>query len=290
MSSELRARLLVAAGGVPLGAFAAVRGGWFLGALIAGVAALAASEFHALARIGGARPLRWLGVPAAALLVLLAADGSSFAEWGVRALALLLVLALATLGAMVVSPSVAQAPMPSASATVLGALYTGGTLSFAVLIRNLPEHVGGADPRPWEGALLVFFPLAVTWAADSAAYFAGRRLGERKLAPAVSPGKTVVGGVAGLIAAIAVGAATGWALSAFPTVPMSPLAGGLAGLVLGVVGQVGDLAESLLKREAGVKDSGRLFPGHGGALDRFDALFFALPVAYGLFAFALRRG
>lgn len=114
-----------------------------------------------------------------------------------------------------------------------------------------------------------------TWAGDSAAYLAGRTLGRHKLAPVVSPGKTIEGSLGGLLAATAVSAAV------FHTSGTLPLwAGALVGLVIGVSGQAGDLSESFLKRQAGVKDSGDLIPGHGGMLDRIDALLFAFPAAW----------
>ena len=282
MSAELRARVLVAVGGIPLAFLFIHLGGWYLAGLMALVAALAASEFFVLASARGGQPLRWLGVPAACALVLLAGVEPDFAVWGDRALAFLLILGLLTSCGVIFNRTIDQAPLLSASATVSGAIYTGGTLSFAVLLRNLPEAKGAAATHPWEGTLLVLLPLTVTWAGDTAAYFIGKKMGRIRLAPRVSPGKTVEGGVAGLIASAALGALMGLVLRDFPNFPVSPLAGGAIGLALGVAAQLGDLAESLLKREAGVKDSGTLLPGHGGALDRFDALFFTFPLAYGL--------
>ena len=118
--------------------------------------------------------------------------------------------------------------------------------------------------------------LAVIAGSDSAQYYAGRALGRRKLAPRVSPAKTVEGALGGLVAAPAIGAAlAGWGL---PGVPIASAA--LAALVLAGFGIAGDLFESLLKRSAGVKDSSALIPGHGGLLDRIDSYLFALPMFY----------
>lgn len=282
MSAELRARILVAAAGIPLAILLIHLGGWYLGALLMVAAAIGAHEFYALASARGARPVRWLGIPAASLLVLLATHDPAFAAWGDRGLALVLILVLMTACVAVFGRRIGEAPLLSAAATVLGVLYTGGTLAFAVLLRNLPEVMGTLPWHPWEGTLLVLLPLGVTWAGDTAAFFVGRSVGKTRLAPRVSPGKTVEGGVGGLAASVAAGVAAGFALDDFGTVPLSPLAGGLIGLFLGAAAQVGDLAESVLKREAGVKDSGAILPGHGGVLDRLDALFFTLPLAYGL--------
>jgi phosphatidate cytidylyltransferase len=134
--------------------------------------------------------------------------------------------------------------------------------------------------------------MAIVWIADTAAYFAGRALGKRKLAPQISPGKTWEG-VYGALAAVAI-----YALALVPVAERAgysgdptPLAIALAvvcALALAAISVVGDLTESLLKRHAGAKDSGRLLPGHGGVLDRIDALIAAMPPA-ALMAWGLLR-
>ena len=280
IAGELRARFAVALVGIPVALLAIHAGGWYFGGLLAVVAGAATREFYALASSTGARPVGWLGVPAASILVLAAAYEPTFGAWADRALVLLFALLLATLAVAVSRRGTGGAPLFSITATVAGVLYAGGTLAFAVLLRHLPDAVGTGAHDPLEGRLLVLFPLLVIWASDTAAYFAGKRFGRTRMAPRVSPGKTVEGGVAGLIAAVAVGSLAGLVMRDLATFPVSPVAGALVGLVLGVGGQLGDLAESLLKREAGVKDSSGLLPGHGGVLDRFDALFFSLPLAY----------
>lgn len=281
ISPELRARLLVAACGIPLALASMYFGGWALAVMLSGVAALAAREFYNLGSDPGARPFGWLGIPASLLLVVLAAVETDFRRWSDHAFALLLVLGLASFAAAVFDKRVQRALLSSA-ATVSGALYTGGTLSFGIFIRSLPEVRGTSPAQPSEGFILLLLPVLVTWASDTCAYFAGKTLGRRRLAPHVSPGKTVEGSVAGLIGAVVMGFALGFLLDDYPNFPIVPATGALIGLLLGVAGQLGDLAESRLKREAGVKDSGSILPGHGGMLDRFDALFFTIPLAYGL--------
>jgi phosphatidate cytidylyltransferase len=124
----------------------------------------------------------------------------------------------------------------------------------------------------------VLIVVLATWAGDSAAYLSGRAFGRHKLAPVVSPGKTVEGAIGGLLASVLVGAAV------FAVSGVLPVwAGAVAGAGIGVCGQLGDLSESFLKRQAGVKDSGHLIPGHGGMLDRVDALLFAFPAALLMF-------
>jgi phosphatidate cytidylyltransferase len=153
-----------------------------------------------------------------------------------------------------------------AGVTTLGAAYVGGLLAFAILLRQGPA-----------GPTRVLAAALITWAGDVAAFYGGRAFGRRRLAPRISPGKTVEGAVVGLIASALAGAAGGpwfW--------PGDLLRGAAAATLVGLAGQVGDLAESLLKRSLGAKDSGRLIPGHGGVLDRIDSLLFALPALYGL--------
>jgi phosphatidate cytidylyltransferase len=119
----------------------------------------------------------------------------------------------------------------------------------------------------------------VTWACDTFAMFGGRIVGGPKLSPVISPGKTRSGAAAGVAGALLVAVLFG--LLVFPRAGIEAGLGGLLliAFALSVAGQVGDLAESLFKREAGVKDSGTLIPGHGGVLDRFDSLYFVIPVA-----------
>jgi phosphatidate cytidylyltransferase len=134
------------------------------------------------------------------------------------------------------------------------------------------------------GRANVLFLVVVVWASDIGAYAAGRLLGGPKLAPAISPGKTWAGAAGGLLAAMLVGEAAGYALGATAYGRAAMVAG-----LLGVAAQGGDLLESAIKRHFGVKDSGRLIPGHGGLLDRLDGLLTAAPVAAGA-ALVLGRG
>jgi phosphatidate cytidylyltransferase len=131
-------------------------------------------------------------------------------------------------------------------------------------------HAGNPNGHLW-----LFTALGIVWAADSGAYFVGRKLGRRKLAPTISPNKTVEGMLGGLAAALAVG--LGGALLAGATAGQLPLVA-LVAVIATLASVVGDLFESLLKRHAGVKDSGHLIPGHGGVLDRIDGVLAALPV------------
>ena len=148
---------------------------------------------------------------------------------------------------------------------VLGIIYIPLFLSCMVLIRN------DVDGIAW-----IFFLLTLVFAGDTGAFYVGRLFGQHKLCPAVSPGKTIEGAIGGLAATL--GAGLIFINCFLKSLSLGP--GILFFLSIGVVGQVGDLFESELKRYADVKDSGSILPGHGGILDRIDALLFAAPVAY----------
>jgi phosphatidate cytidylyltransferase len=150
--------------------------------------------------------------------------------------------------------------------TLLAITYIGWLLGFGILL----HHTSAL------GDELVLYVVGVTWIGETAAYFVGSTMGRRKLAPVISPKKSVEGALAQLLASIATGAAVGaWLL---PTCGVALWVG--AGALLGVIGQFGDLAESAIKRSAGTKDTGALIPGHGGVLDRIDSLLFNLPAFY----------
>jgi phosphatidate cytidylyltransferase len=201
-------------------------------------------------------------------------------------LAIAALIVVATLGLAIWRRGVEGKPLGAAATTIFGAVYVGGMLSFGYALRYHPYAFADVKLR-WgtvsSGALLLMLPLLVTWASDIGAYAVGRTMGKHKLIPLVSPGKTVEGAIGGLIASVIVAWAFGngvlrpAAQLGFKWYPLGLI---LFGVVVSVAAQVGDLAESLLKREAGVKDSSRILPGHGGILDRLDSLFFVLPVSY----------
>jgi phosphatidate cytidylyltransferase len=154
--------------------------------------------------------------------------------------------------------------LPAAGISASGLILVAFPLSFAVRLHGI---VG-------QGPLLLLFALVITWVGDSAAYFAGRSIGEHPLAPHLSPKKTWEGTVASFLGSLIVAVV----FARFMTVPVGHLLGMAA--VGNVAGQVGDLLESAYKRSAGIKDSGSILPGHGGVLDRIDALILAIPVVW----------
>ena len=286
--SELARRVLVAVVGIP----AALAIVWFgdaaLAALLGMIAALGAWEYFRIARAGGSTPLAGLGIPlAAAMPLVVHAQHLGYTRQLANPLGVLLVLGV--IGSLLIfavaiwSRGVAGHPLGAAAVTVFGVIYTGATLSYGYLLRYHDYAVGAAA-----GTALMMFPVLLTWAQDTGAYAVGRTMGRHKLIPAISPGKTVEGAIGGVLITVL----ASWVYVRFLLVPYAQLGlrpGDIVvfGVLISVAAQVGDLAESLIKREAGVKDSSRIIPGHGGILDRFDSLLFVLPVAYLLLGWML---
>jgi phosphatidate cytidylyltransferase len=148
---------------------------------------------------------------------------------------------------------------------VLGVAYVGGLMSFGSLLRALPE-----------GREMMYLLVGTIWAGDIGQFYIGSRFGQKPLAPRISPRKTVEGALGGIVVSMVV--AIAWSIWIWPATPAGRAA--VVGLLLAIVGILGDLCESAVKRGAGVKDSGALIPGHGGVLDRLDSLMFACPVLY----------
>ncbi len=271
--SELTRRVLFALVGAPLTVALIYAGGWIFAAALAAVSAIGAWELLRMATTGGSEPLEIPGIALAAAIPL-AVHASYLGVFQVT-LTVAVLIFLALLTAVIWARGVERKPLVAFAVTVAAVVYPS-LVAYMYPLRYHPYVVGAGA-----GTVLVMFPVLVTWATDTGAYTFGRMLGRHKLIPSVSPSKTIEGATGGLIVAV-LGA---WAYSQFLLKPfaqlgLSPTGILLFGLAIGIVGQVGDLAESLLKRDAGVKDSSRLLPGHGGILDRFDSLLFALPVAY----------
>ncbi len=280
--SELAQRVASAVVAVPV-TLACV---WFgdapLATLLAAAAAVGAWEFYRMAdAASGAQSLSRTGIVLAALVPILvhaAARGL-----GQPPLAAAVVVVLALLAAAIWRRGADGRPLVAVATTVLGVLYVGVPLAYGYALRNFDYVVGRAA-----GSALVMLPLLCTWASDIGAYAAGRTIGGAKLIPAVSPGKTISGAVGALAASAAVAAV--YAPNVLRPVANLGFAPGRAilfGLLVSIAAQIGDLVESLLKRDAGVKDSSHLIPGHGGVLDRVDSLLFVLPASHLLLGWLL---
>lgn len=268
MASNLAKRLLVAAVGIPIVVAVAWLGGVFMAIGLGMLAAVGVMEAGRMLAARGMPFLVRLAPAVAAAIPAVAwttgADGVALGLTG----ALLL---MATVSVIRIPPVVG--PFRATALSFTATVYVGGLLAFAILLR---ERL--VDDRSL-GFALFLLPVVVTWLSDTAAYFAGRALGRRPMAPIVSPNKTVEGGIAGLLAG-PVGALLVAHLAAprLLAVGDGPIAG--TGLVIAAAAIFGDLAESALKRECGTKDSSNLLPGHGGLLDRMDSLLWAFPAAY----------
>jgi phosphatidate cytidylyltransferase len=253
----LAQRLITAAVGIPLVVLVV----WVGGALLAGVVALAAfiavAEFAA-ARGSARRPLALLAGVAAAVPPFMALAGEDYVLGSVVAV-------LVVPASMFVLSSDPGRDVQDLIWGVSTSLYFGLLASYLVLLR---EAGSGRD--------LLFFTILTVWITDTGAYFVGSAIGRHKLAPVISPGKTVEGSVgsfaAGFIAVFALNEVLGLGLALEHRIAL--------GLLLPVVIMLGDLAESAMKRSLSVKDSSRLVPGHGGVADRLDSLLFAGPAVY----------
>lgn len=263
-------RVLSAAIGIPLGIVVVWKGGVWLAFAVALLAVLGFQEYHAALRLRHVEALREIGFPA----VLALAAGPYFLS-GLDLLfflqGVLVLVAVASLSFHIFAP-VEGSKLASAAATVLGVVYIGFLFGFSVMVREMPGPApAGALPFGLRLFLLVWL---ATMAADTGAYACGKAFGRRPLCPAISPGKTVEGAIGGLLGALLTAAAFGtW----FQFALWHSLA---LGVLMAVVGLVGDLGKSVIKRDVGVKDFGSLIPGHGGVLDRFDSTLVNMPVAY----------
>jgi len=233
---------------------------WLFAIAMAVLALFTIREYFALAAKQNLEPQRYTGYAIAVLCVMLPGFPNSIPSPApIEALMVILALTLAMYSRGLVSV------LPSAASTVFGVLYAALPFSLLVRVRLMPG-----------GIALALYAIVIIWVSDTAAYFGGRLLGRHKLAPRISPGKTWEGAIASMAGAMLFGYF--YLHYALPDIPLATSL--IMAVTVNIAGQLGDLAESAMKRGAGVKDSGTLLPGHGGALDRVDALLFAIPVLW----------
>jgi len=263
-------RILTGLVGIPVVIGLTYLGGVPFLALVAVLALLAQLEMYHLLRAAGTAPLVVPGLVLGGLVLLQSIYPPAFG----LALALL-ILGLAYSPFVRTGASAEQAPVAgpvSMAATLFGVIYPTALLSSLVEIRSGAGDLGD----DMDAFALTVATLILVWTTDTLAYFIGRSIGKRPFAPSISPKKTWEGTIGGAVSAIAVGvllkftllASLGW----IHVIAIS--------MICGVLGQLGDLAESKMKRSAGVKDSGALLPGHGGMLDRFDSMILVAPAVY----------
>lgn len=235
------------------------------GGFICAATAYAAYEIRGMLRSGGYSPIGWLLVGLAVLLPLDA--WITVIAWppAPDASVVITVVVVVSLVSLLVRPNSERALVDWALSLGL-ALYLGGLMQFFLPLRAPQTSLPGA----WVIALMV-----LSWVCDSSAFFVGRAIGHTPLAPHISPKKSVEGAIAGLVGATLAGPLVAQAIG----IGLPPLLMAFYGLAIGGATIVGDLIESLIKRQTGVKDSGVLIPGHGGLLDRMDSLLLCAPVA-----------
>jgi len=271
--SELTRRIIFAIIAAPASVAIVYFGDWILAIVLSVLAALGAWEFFRMARETGANPIEPAGIALAALLpIAVHAERLGVYTLSLTAvIAMILVLFASTIWLR--GPS--GKPVSSVSVTSFGILYAG-LFSYIYVVRYHDYAVGAAA-----GTALVFLPILLTWSTDIGAYAFGRSFGKKKLIPSVSPGKTVEGALGGVGLTIVICLLyVRFVLMPYAQLGLTIEGAVLFAIVVSIAAQTGDLAESLLKREAGVKDSSRILPGHGGILDRFDSLLFVMPIAF----------
>ena len=271
--SELTRRIIFAVIAAPASVAIVYWGDWALAIVLSVLAALAAWEFFRMARETGALPLEAAGIALAALLPI----AVHAQRLGLYTLSLtaMVAMALVLFASTIWLRGPTGKPVSSVSITAFGVLYAG-VFAYIYALRYHDYAVGAAA-----GTALVFLPIFLTWTTDVGAYAFDRMFGRKKLIPSVSPGKTVEGAVGGLGLTIVICLLyVRFILMPYAQLGLTIQGAVLFAIVVSVAAQTGDLAESLLKREAGVKDSSSILPGHGGILDRFDALLFVMPIAF----------
>jgi phosphatidate cytidylyltransferase len=248
-------------------------------------------EFYRLIEDKGAQPLVSYGLVAGAALPVVAYVGDEY-QATLRITATQLAVMVRQHGKAQIKDSLA-----SISGTFFGVFYVGWLLSHAIVLRQFHDSViarFGRDAvtrlgiEPEAGIFFVLFTLFIVVWCDTGAYFAGRAYGRRKLAPRISPGKSIEGAIGGVLAGTLGGLTAKLVFDFFwPDLsrPLGWAAAVVLGIVISVVGVIGDLVESLLKRDAAVKDTGTLLPGFGGVLDRIDSPLLGIPVMYYLLLF-----
>jgi phosphatidate cytidylyltransferase len=235
------------------------------------ITAFGSLEFYGGVRKIGARPIEWAGVIASVLFV---ASMRTYHDGKIGAVLPAMLSGLIVISLVVEILRKKRAPIVNVGATVFGAVYVGYLLSHVVVLRSLPGTLQIWGQEVESGAAFVLYIFLCTWASDTGAYFIGRSYGRTKIAPKLSPNKTFEGSVAAFVSTVLAAVFFGWVIHL-------PYGHALAlGAIFGVVAQLGDLSESAIKREIGIKDFGAIFPGHGGILDRFDSMLFTGPAAY----------
>lgn len=290
--SELLKRVLVAAVGIPIALGIIFAGGWLFAVAIILVSAMSLWEFYTITEKKGIYPFKVYGLITSAVMqfifVLLLSNTKQFLAFPVLAL-LLIAFILITVSIGLWSKH--HSPISGISATIAGVIYIGIFFLTLICIRDfgfiLVNFSEATDKSVYHTSLGILMKdsaqagltlgiFVSIWLCDTAAYFFGKKFGKHKMFPRISPKKSWEGAIAGFIFAIAAFIAVAeWLIPGFGLTNAI-----VCGAIAGTLGQLGDLAESQFKRDAGVKDSSGLLPGHGGAFDRFDSILFTAPAIF----------
>lgn len=283
---DLLTRLATAAVLIPFVLWTIAQGGLIYLGVVVAIGLLAQHEFYGLIVDKGAKPIEAVGLGFGAAVMLVAYFGTDY-----QAMLLMTATLLSLMVAQLGRNDIHEA-MASISGTFFGVFYVAWLLSHAVLLRKFDVAAAAhQDPvllvtlgvTPQTGIFLMVFALVAVVLCDAGAYFAGRAWGKRKLAPEISPNKSVEGALGGIILGVLAVLLTKFLFDLYRPDWSAALPWSMAiffGFVLCIVGIVGDLVESLLKRDAEVKDTGAILPGMGGMLDRIDAHLLGLPTMY----------
>lgn len=286
--SELLKRVIVALIAIPIAIFIIFLGGWIFNIVVLGITIITLWEYYKIAEKKQAFPNKFIGIFFGGILILIISY-FPLIQAGIYLNYILMIFGLIVL----ISELWRKKPNINLniSTTISGVLYISLSFSFLILLRHLFNDINFLQnstidsihinsplllAKDSENAWLVLSILISIWICDSAAFFAGKAFGKHKLFERVSPKKTWEGAIAGFIfGIIAFWGASEILIQDFPFIHSIVI-----GVIVGIFGQIGDLAESQLKRDAGVKDSSAIIPGHGGFLDRFDSILFVMPLVY----------
>jgi phosphatidate cytidylyltransferase len=278
--NDLSKRLLVALIGIPISIYLIIAGGLLFASVIAIISSITLWEFYKLTEKKNITPHIKFGISFNIILILY--EYAIIVNPGHKNFSIIFIVIsiFALISLSITLWSKTPNSLINFSVTVAGILYVTFSFSFLILIREF--FVYQADGTHFidnnRSAMLLLCTIFSIWICDSAAYFVGKSIGKHKLFPSVSPKKTwegAIGGFFGGVLAMIGFANIPFLLGGFPLIHAA-----IIGAIIGTVGQIGDLAESKLKRDAEVKDSSALLPGHGGALDRFDSIMFVVPAVF----------
>ncbi len=260
-------RILTILVSVPIIFACTFEGGLFFFTLVAILSVISLNEFYNMLKTKGLNPYYAIGNVFTLAILVFVYNTIKHPSWESVSSFILTAAVIITFSTAVFIRRSSMA-IANIAITILGIIYIGWLFSYLILLRALTPH-----------GVFLFLLMFAIWATDTMAYVFGKKFGRRQLSPYISPNKTIEGAIAGFVMAVITSYFFG-AFIAKSLIPDNWLHFVIIGIIIGVFGQLSDLAESLIKRDAGVKDSSNLVPGHGGVLDRMDSFIFTAPILY----------